>query len=61
MSIFYLKVGALGFEPRTSWSQTMRAKPDCATPRVNAGKQKRYFTAYTALGQNNGGVGEKKG
>jgi len=26
-------VGAAGFEPAASWSQTKRAKPDCATPR----------------------------
>ena len=26
-------VGARGFEPPTSWTRTMRAKPDCATPR----------------------------
>lgn len=34
MSTLTKKIGALGFEPRTSWSQTMRAKPDCATPRI---------------------------
>ena len=28
-----MMVGASGFEPPTSASRTLRAKPDCATPR----------------------------
>ena len=31
-----LLVGARGFEPPTSASQTLRAKPNCATPRVDS-------------------------
>ena len=31
--IFSLNVGVRGFEPPASWTRTMRAKPDCATPR----------------------------
>ena len=30
---FVIMVGARGFEPPASWTRTMRAKPDCATPR----------------------------
>ena len=29
-------VGERGFEPPTSASRTLRAKPDCATPRIYA-------------------------
>ena len=37
-----VQVGVSGFEPPTSWSQTMRAKPGCATPRFAAASLLRH-------------------
>jgi hypothetical protein len=50
-------VGATGFEPATSWSQTTRAT-NCATPRLLSGD--RVSTVISAAVQHDFGGGWKK-
>ncbi len=42
-------VGARGFEPPASASRTLRAKPDCATPRRSNYKALRVYKAREVL------------